>query len=358
MRISRLFALLACLQLCWGASSQLSVTDVARFDFKLRGIPANGLSGIAHYGEDEYLVVGDAGTLLHRLSIKLDRSIGEVQSVIPQPALQLRDANGLALLEGELKDREDLAIGFGHSSIFIVNENCGSTQSGPCIDQHSLDTGRLMTRTSTDVGGQLGVFIHAELNRSFEAIAARPDGRGFWLANERALPVDGAPATTSAGCPVRLQLLDSRLQGVAQYVYVTDPIAAIIESPEALVRHSGSRLVGLTTLPDDSLIALENVLQGNSNGLPQTRIRLYHVVLGAATDVSTVEFASSLKKKDLTPVEKHLLIELAFEDTYSNYEGIALGPRLDNGDHAILLIRDNGRGDEQSVHSLRLRVGR
>ena len=36
------------------------------------------------------------------------------------------------------------------------------------------------------------------------------------------------------------------------------------------------------------------------------------------------------------------------------YEGIAVGPKLDNGDYCLLLIADNGVGSRQSLYALRL----
>ena len=264
MQTGRLFSLVAVLQVCCGTSAQISITDVGRLDFILANVPVNGLSGITYVGEDEYLAVSDDSTYLHRLAIKLDRATGQIEHVDAQHGVQLRDADGLPMLEVEQKDREDLAISSDGSHVLFVNERCGSAKPSSCIDRHSLETGRLLSRTGTDAGGQLGVFRHADLNRGFEAIAARPNGRGFWVATERALSVDGEAANTNAGSPVRLQLLNAGLKGLAQYVYMTDTISRPIESPEHFARHSGSRVVGLLALPDDTLVVLENVFQGNN----------------------------------------------------------------------------------------------
>lgn len=335
------------------AAGQVSVRDVGAFEFELSQPAAHGLSGIAYAGDDLYWVASDAGAYLHRIEIRLDRSSGAVVGVEPRGGVELRDAEGESLPAPEWKDREDLAL--IADDVFLVNELCGLGDR-PCIDRHRLDDGRLLSRTGPASGGQLAVFAHAEANRGFEAIVARPGDRGFWVAAERALPVDGKPATPDAGSPVRLQSLDSELRGAAQYVYVTDPIERRILWPPYLTPHSGSRVVGLLVLPDDSLIVMENVFQGNSLGVPQSRVRLYEVDLSGATDVSRGELAEGLAGHDFEPVGKRRLIELRFNGVSSNFEGITPGPRLDDGDYAVLLVRDNGTGADQTVYALRLRA--
>ena len=351
MAAARVGAWIAAVALCGAASAQVQVKDVGAFEFQLPA--ADGLSGIAYAGDDLYWVASDAGTYLHRLEIQVDRESGAVVSVKPRGGLQLADAAGAPLGPREAKDREDIVIGPRGDEVFLVNEQCGVSIS-PCIDRHVLADGRLVSRTTPEDDPQLAVFAGFEFNRGFESIAAIPDG-GFWLAIERALPADGGPSTTSAGSPVRLQRLDAELRGVDQYVYLTDPIAKAILWPPYLTPRSGSRVVGFLIAPGGELVVLENVFQGSAWGAPQSRIRLYEVDLSGATDVSQGEVARGFRGREFQPVAKRRLIELAFEGVSSNFEGMTLGPQLDNGDHAVLLIRDNARGTDQTVYALRLR---
>ena len=355
MNVGRLFSLIVLLAGYSVAYAETSITDVGRYDFSLPDNTLNGLSGIAYAGDDQYWVVGDAAASLDLFEIKLNRDTGRIESVEVLKKLPLRGLDGRPFPDGIQKDREDLSL-LG-DQVLVVNELCGSGP-GPCIDRHVLKTGLLIERIGPDASRHLEIFKYVEHNRAIEAIAARPSGSGFWVANERAMPIDGDPATPSAGSPVRLQSLDSDLNGAVQYVYVTDTIVRPIESPAALVRHSGSRVAALLSLPDDSLVVLENSLQGNTDGLPESRIRLYEVDLANATDLSTNEFTGGLRAKTFVPVSKRRLVELLFDGLTSNYEGMTLGPKLSNGDYAVLLIRDNGRGTDQTIHSLRLRMER
>ena len=112
----------------------------------------------------------------------------------------------------------------------------------------------------------------------------------------------------------------------------------------------------MVALDGGDLLSLENILQGDAAGATETIIRVYHVSLAGATDVSAPEFSSGLIGREYQPVGKRLLIELRLGGTESNYEGMCLGPRLANGDYSLLLVRDNNAGSDQSIHALRLQL--
>lgn len=342
-------------------SHRIEIADVGRFDFELEvpgtaEAPPDGLSGIIHLGGDEYLVASDASAFLHRLEIKLDPASGKVNSIAARGGLQLRSEDGTPMEGAQLKDREDLALGSGGAQVIVANERCGPAPPLPCLEIHDLATGRLIKRAGPGDGGQLAIFAKVELNMGFEAIASIPGNEGYWVAAERALEIDGGPATADGGSPVRLQRLSAALSGTGQFVYVTDRISRPVRAGEPLAQFSGSRLVGMLALAGGELVCLENILQGDAAGSAETRMRIYQVSISSATDVSEGEFASGLKGRDYQPVDKRLLIELVFAGTASNYEGMSLGPRLENGGYSLLLVRDNGTGSDQSIHALRLRL--
>lgn len=340
---------------------RIEITGVGRFDFELPGsgenkAPLDGLSGIAYVKDDEYLVASDASAFLHRLEIKLDPTTGQIRSVEPRGGLQLRSENGTPMAGAQLKDREDLALTSDRTRIIVANERCGAPPPLPCVELHDLATGRLIKRAGPEDGGQLAIFEKVELNMGFEAIASMPAIEGYWVATERALEIDGGPATVDAGSPVRLQRLSAGLEGTGQFVYMTDRISRPIHASEPLAKFAGSRLVSMLALPAGGLLTLENVFQGDAASAAETRLRIYEVNLTGATDVSAPRFAAGLVGQAYQPVDKRFLIELEFAGTDSNYEGMTLGPRRVDGDYALLLIRDNGTGSDQSIHSLRLRL--
>jgi hypothetical protein len=103
----------------------------------------------------------------------------------------------------------------------------------------------------------------------------------------------------------------------------------------------------LLVLPDGRLIVLERELGGSP--LPDFRDTLYLVDFAGATDVSSL---GSLASGGFTGVTKAALWT-GF--SFNNYEGIALGPQLANGDYVLVLVSDNGDGiSSQSLQTLRI----
>ena len=109
-------------------------------------------------------------------------------------------------------------------------------------------------------------------------------------------------------------------------------------------------------LDDGRLLVLERALAGDSTGMGGFRIRIYLADPSRATDVSEPPFRSGLAgRADWTPASKVLLWEQRFGLPVSNFEGMALGPRLSRGTRSLLLIADNGGGTWQSIYALELR---
>jgi hypothetical protein len=81
-------------------------------------------------------------------------------------------------------------------------------------------------------------------------------------------------------------------------------------------------------------------------GLTGYRIRIYEINGDVATDVSGFAGLDGLTPGvDYTPLDKTLLWENTFSAlTNSNFEGIALGPQLDEGGRSLILIADNASG--------------
>ena len=118
-------------------------------------------------------------------------------------------------------------------------------------------------------------------------------------------------------------------------------------SPFTTAERSG--VVDLVALPDGQVLALERELGGF---LPHFRNRIYLVDFTGATDVTE---APSLIDGGFTPVTKTLLWQGVF--ALANFEGISLGPQLNDGSYTLLLVSDNGQGQmgqRQSLLSLTL----
>jgi hypothetical protein len=178
----------------------------------------------------------------------------------------------------------------------------------------------------------------------------------MWTANEEALTIDGPLASPSAGSIVRLQEIDRARRPVRQVGYVTDPVGHAISSPAAAVGEDRSGVSALVALTDGRLLVLERALVGDASGMGGFRIRIYLADPSRATDVSAEPYRAGLAgRTDWRAAAKTLLWERHFGLPVSNFEAMAIGPRLSRGSRSLLLMADNGGGTWQSIYALELR---
>ncbi len=97
----------------------------------------------------------------------------------------------------------------------------------------------------------------------------------------------------------------------------------------------------LVELPDGTLLALE---RSAIVGLPPLETRIYQVDFTGATDISRGKLAKGLIGQMYTPVKKTLLFDSKEPDNSigENLEGLCLGPKLADGNWALLGVVDNG----------------
>ena len=342
------------------AGGALELVPVGRYDFEAQptGNPAllaEELSGITWIGGEQYLTIGDDHASVHQLTIHLDSQTGRVVDAQFRTPLRLADPSGAVIPDSLGSDREGIAfIPLSHE-VWISNEHTDGDQSRSSLARHRLRDGRTLELVRTDGTSMLRVFSRQRLNGGFESLARSPDGSAYWTANEMPLSIDGEPATDSTGGVVRLQRLDGQMRPVAQYPYPIDPYFAKIQSPPQLAGFAVSGLSELLALPGGNLLGLERSFAGDSTGAANLRVRLYEIVLAGATDVGALGWAEGLKGRPYVPVRKRLLWEQNFGLTTSNFEGMTLGPTLENGDRALILIADNNGGRSQALYVLRIR---
>jgi hypothetical protein len=184
------------------------------------------------------------------------------------------------------------------------------------------------------------VFRLARRNRSLESVAIAPDDGAIWIANEEALVSDGPVSTEEQGTSVRLQRFGADGLPGGQWAYRTDPTPG---GPLGGYERSG--VADLVALPGGELLALERAL-GN-RGL---RARIYSIDRSGATDTSEI---ARLEPGQFRHVAKTLLWEgRALGD---NFEGMALGAVLEDGDRSLVLISDDGGATLPRLYALRVR---
>lgn len=263
-----------------------------------------GLSGITYLGGDRYLLASDLGGRVAQAVIRIHPHTGLIQSARIDSVFSIPGA----------RDLEDIAYDPVDQTYLLADEA----------------TNTITRYTSHTQPGQSfaipQVFRDARPNLGFESLAIDPVTRGVWTANEEALQNDGPRSTAEQGTVVRLQRFHRTGLPVAQFRYRTDPHAG----SDNLVGQAMSGVSGLVALPNNHLIVMERALGGQF--VPFITIKLYLVKPVANNDAQPAAQAPQ-------ELEKKLL--LRFNAGLANYEGITLGPTLDNGDVALLLVSDD-----------------
>jgi Esterase-like activity of phytase len=342
-----------------GETESIQLVPVGRYDFEAQptGNPAllaEELSGIVWIGGEQYLTIGDDHASVHQLTIHLDPESGRVIDAQFRTPVRLRDGAGTLIPDSLGSDREGITFVPAAHEVWISNEHTEGDQSRSSIARHRLQDGRMLELVRTDGPSMLRVFSRQRLNGGLESLTQSPHGAEYWTANEMPLSIDGEPATDSTGGVVRLQRLDAQMRPTAQYPYPVDPYFAKITAPPQLTGFAVSGLSELLVLPGGGLLALERAFAGDSTGAANLRVRIYEVHLEGATNVSQLGWAEGLRGRPYTPARKRLLWEENFGLTTSNFEGMTLGPELENGDRPLILIADNNGGRSEALYVLRL----
>lgn len=290
------------------------------------GIPAGNYSGISHIEGNRYAIVNDKATNdgWYEFDISIDNATGKVKNV----ELIAFHSN-----TNEARDAEGIVYSPKSKTIFISAEN------DQCIMEYDMEGDR--------TGREL--VIPAELqkdriypNYGFEALALGDDGV-FYTCTESTLKADGKVSTAqdSHALTLRIQSFGADLKPLRQFVYTTD--VPKVSSKKSMTVFG---VPEITTLPDGRLLVMER----------ECTIRKRFIGSYVINKVYAVETDK--------PGEKVLMAEWKTKvnitkRNIANYEGMCLGPRLDDGRQTVFFISDSQNGYGNSVFHLKdyIRVG-
>lgn len=321
-----LFAtLLVALPLC--ANAALKITTASQVT---RPTGAEQISGITWAGDNLYYAVDDNDKKLYPLTLNINLESGKLAEG------NITIGTGVEMTNSS--DMEGCAFDPASGKVWISQETSALIREFDPADGKLLRTAPVPAIQKQYVG-----------NYSLEALTISGDGMTMWTANEEALKVDGNLATNSVGSVVRLtrftrESVYDNWTPDGEWAYETQPIGTAKDS------NTRSGVSGLCALPDGTLLVLER--RCYAGGLfPDFNIRIYQVNFSGATDVSSL---ASLKNASYVKTGKTLLWQYTETSNMPNYEGMCLGPRLDDGSCIILLVSDAGSYAEEGFFTLKL----
>ena len=277
------------------------------------------LSGITYVDGDSYYAVSDDGSGIWPMQIGLDRATGVITNCVMGRNVRVG------------KDNEGIAWNPQNRTVFVTDE------ASHAISEINPETGQLVAEVRLPEHQR-----KRRSNRGLESLTLSPGGEFLWTANEEALAGDGDRSNEQKGTVVRLTRFrrqgDTTWTHDGEWAYLTDAIGG------GNTRRLRSGASDLCALEDGTLLVLERELSRKGVD-PSYRVRLYAVrpVREASIDVER-------------PIAKKLLF--GADTSSANYEGVCLGPMLDNGDRTLVMVSDGGDADDERLYALRMKEGR
>ena len=323
---------------------------------------AGNYSGIAHLHDDIYAVVSDKSdsALYFNFRIQVNPKTGELEQV---ENLGFTERTDGTLNDG--KPWQGLEKGFDHEAIVKVSDSTLVIASeGYCRLKEFL-----ILPTSADaakVGYPQNLWESrwpsSEFypNYNFESLSFDSVHQYLWTIPESTLRKDGQPATPQNGLTNRLRLMrlnwgkikeDSNKEEYSEQVSSKKDSRYMMTYAYQMDQPSTHKkadiyVMGvseLCVLPDGQLLVLER-----EAFIPKIKIGAFcKCKLYLINPLNSEEFSMKEKFSSDTPfLKKRLLTEWKTglslsKRSFANYEGMCLGPKLEDGSQVVILLSDS-----------------
>jgi hypothetical protein len=305
-------------------------------------------------------------TRLQRFTLDVDVATGRISNFQVQATIKLTSGgqplNGLAPNPtgtlGRSFDPEGIVINPVNGNILVSDEYGPSVvefnRNGEEVRRFTPPANiipRNTTNGSNNFAADVGNNAGRVTNRGFEGLAISPDGRFAYATLQSAMLDEGA----GNGQFTRIVKYDMATgQAVAQFLYRFETTG------------QGRGVSELVALGNDKFLILERNNRGIGIGatLASADKSVFQIDLAGATDVSNITIANGVLPSGVTPVTKSTqLIDLDANTLAAlgnkspeKWEGLAIGPRLNNGKYLILAGSDNDYSVTQNGQNVQFDV--
>lgn len=325
-------------------------------------VVAGNYSGIAHLHDDIYAVVSDKSdsALYFNFRVQVNPKTGELE--------QVENLGFTERTDGTLNDGKPwlgLEKGFDHEAIVKVSDSTLVIASeGYCrLKEFSI---LLTSADAAKVGYQQNLWKSRwpssdfYPNYNFESLAFDSVHQYLWTIPESTLRKDGQPATPQNGLANRLRLMrfdwgkmkeDSNKEEYSEQVNSKKDSRYMMTYAYQMDQPSTHKkadiyVMGvseLCVLPDGQLLVLER-----EAFIPKIKIGAFcKCKLYLINPLNSEEFSMKEKFSSDTPfLKKRLLTEWKTglslsKRSFANYEGMCLGPMLEDGSQVVILLSDS-----------------
>ena len=325
-------------------------------------VAAGNYSGIAHLHDDIYAVVSDKSdsALYFNFRILVNPKTGEPE--------QVENLGFTERIDGTLNDGkpwQGLEKGFDHEAIVKVSDSTLVIASeGYCrlkefpILPTSADAAKVGYQQNLWESRWPSADFYPNYN--FESLAFDSARQYLWTIPESTLRKDGQPATPQNGLANQLRLMrldwgkikenrnkeeySEQVSSKKDSRYMT-PYAYQMDQPSTH-KKADIYVMGvseLCALPDGQLLVLER-----EAFIPKIKIGAFcKCKLYLINPLNSEEFSMKEKFSSDTPfLKKRLLTEWKTglslsKRSFANYEGMCLGPKLEDGSQVVILLSDS-----------------
>lgn len=321
-------------------------------------VAAGNYSGIAHMHDDIYAVVSDKSdsALYFNFRILVNPKTGELEQV---ENLGFTERTDGTLNDGKFWQGQEK--GFDHEAIVKVSDSTLVIASeGYCRlkEYPVLPT----SANAPKISYQQNLWPSSDFypNYNFESLAFDSVRQYLWTIPESTLRKDGQPATPQNGLANRLRLMrydwgkmketrnkeeySEQVSSKKNSRYMTT-YAYQMDQPSTH-KKADIYVMGvseLCALPDGQLLVLER-----EAFIPKIKIGAFcKCKLYLINPLNSEEFALKEKFSSDTPfLKKRLLAEWKTglslsKRSFANYEGMCLGPKLEDGSQVVILLSDS-----------------
>lgn len=332
------------------------------FDQRFMDTRVGGLSGIDYdAASNTWVSVSDDRSeenpaRFYQLRLRYDLSGFHEAELVGMKFLRQADgstypnAAGFARRGGEVPDLESIRMDPQDGSLWYSSEGVRGLGLPPFVKQAQADG---TYRATLAVGAMFGLapipgypVAGPRDNLSFEGLSFSTDGRFLWLGMEAPLYQDGAVASAQKGALARITKYARDGTMIAQYAY---PIDAIPVSYPG--RYADNGVSEILAVDEQRLLVIERAGVEDPQKRFHFHIRIYEMDVSKATDIAQLP---SLQHASYVAASKRLLLD--FDQSglaqVDNIEGIAWGPRLENGHDSLVLVSDNNFNPAQITQLL------
>lgn len=307
-------------------------------------VPAGNYSGITHLHDDIYAVVSDKSdsALYFNFRIQVNPVTGDLE--------QVENLGYTFMVDGSRFDGKPwhgTERGFDHEAITKVSDSTVVIASeGKCrLKEYLIKDypAKLYLKGWENVWPQEDFYP----NYNFESLAFDSIRHLLWTIPESTLRKDGVPATPENGLANKLRLMayswspglqNSIGSGMAMYAYQMDAPSTRRKAETYVMGVSE-----LCVLPDGQLLVLER-----EAFIPKVKLgafckcKLYLVNPSNEKRISALDSLNQdspfIKKQLLTEWKTSLSL---VKRSFANYEGMCLGPKLEDGSQVLILLSDS-----------------